>query len=790
MRLIREIRERHVMQALGVYVGACWLLIEILDRLVERYLLSPTLTDLVFWGLFSLLPAVILIAYEHGKPGKDRITRAELVGIPINLIATTGLLLSVFSGQHMGATADKVMITNAEGQQIETYIPRAGFRHSMMLFFWENQSEDSSLDWLQYAVADMLNQDLSQNPYLLTTIPYTDQQWGFYSQLVRAGYNDALDVPLSLQREIAQKHNQDYFINGDLVVRNGDFVLTARLYRPSEGQPVATFSMTGTALMTLVDRLSVALKEKLEVPSGGGRLAEDLTVADQYSNNLDAVHQYIDARTQRLIHNDFITAIDDLNAALELDPSFALAGLAKVDMLTSLGRSEEAMAMARKIEPHEHKLSGKHKDNLKALIYSLSGQSEKTNAVLQMRVELNPEDTAAYWRLANHYSWSGQLDAALQTYQKILQLDPDSDSALLQLSNLYRSRGDIDKAIDYAMRYGEQRPDDISAAIRLGSLYQDNGERELARQQFEQAALQDAGTVSPLIRLAELSARSGNTHAAEDYLRQAHQVANNPQQHSLVLAAQIRLLERQGRLHDALELLRERRTYEEQYNRPLDIVFEVDMQAVSYLLMLDQFAQADAILTAAENELQPPLDEFMQIGRAFSNILKGDEQAAQQSIARAAAVIRQFGLGHVEFQVDYARGLLAEKQHNYPECARRYQAASNKIQSSIIGSDLSGMVVEFYSYASKCMILADDLDAAVATLELGFQMDDARGELWTERARLQWTQQQLALARASLSYALAIWSQADPDYFNYKDALSLAEEMDAVKTVPKLTQAK
>jgi len=789
MQLIREIRERRVMQALGVYVGACWLLIEILDRLVERYLLSPTLTDLVFWGLFSLLPAVILIAYEHGKPGKDQITRVELVGIPINLIATTGLLMSVFSGQHMGSTADKVMITDEQGQQIETYIPKSGFRHSMMLFFWENQSNDNSLDWLQYGLTDMLTQDLSQNPFLMTSSPYTDLQWGFYSTLVRAGYNDALRVPLSLQREIAQKQNQDFFINGDLHLRNGDFVLSARLYRPSEGQPIATFSFTDAALMPLVDRLSVAVKEKLEVPSGGGRLAEDLSVAEQFSNNIDAVHKYIDARSQRLIQNDFVSAIADLDAALELDPSFALAGLAKIDMLTSLGRSAEAIAMARKIEPHEYKLSGRHKDSLKALIYTLLGEREKTNAVLQMRVKLNPDDTAAYWRLADHYNWSGQLDAALQTYEKILQMDPHSDTALLKLSNLYRSRGDIDKAIDYAMRYGEQRPDDISAAIRLGLLYQDNGERELARQQFERAALQDAGTVSPLIRLAELSARSGNTRAAEDYLFEARQVANNPQQHSLVLAARIRLLERQGRLRDALEMLQERRSYEEQYNRPLDIVFEVDMQSVNYLMMLDEFEQADALLTAAETELQPPLDEFMQIGHAFSNIKKGDKEAAQQSIARGAGVLQQFGLGHVEFQIDYARGLLAHIQHDYAECAKEYRSAINRIQTSIMGSDLSGMVVEFFGNAAECMILAGDLDAAVVALEHGFQMDDASGKLWTERARLQWIQDQPALAKASLSYALAIWSQADPDYVNYKDALRLAEEMHAVEAVPELTQA-
>ncbi len=63
-----------MLPALGVYVASCWVLIEILDRLVERYLLSPYITDIAFWGLYSMIPAVILVAWTHGKPGRDRTT--------------------------------------------------------------------------------------------------------------------------------------------------------------------------------------------------------------------------------------------------------------------------------------------------------------------------------------------------------------------------------------------------------------------------------------------------------------------------------------------------------------------------------------------------------------------------------------------------------------------------------------------------------------------------------------------------------------------------------------------
>ncbi len=54
------------------------------DQLVERYLLSPYLTDIVFWGLYSLIPAVVLVSWSYGRPGKDKATTAQKVGVPIS----------------------------------------------------------------------------------------------------------------------------------------------------------------------------------------------------------------------------------------------------------------------------------------------------------------------------------------------------------------------------------------------------------------------------------------------------------------------------------------------------------------------------------------------------------------------------------------------------------------------------------------------------------------------------------------------------------------------------------
>ena len=179
--LIREIKDRRVLPAVGFYVGSCWVLVEILDRLVERDLLSPYITDIAFWGLYSLIPAVILVAWTHGKPGKDEATTAEKVGVPINIIATLGLLITVFGGKDLGATANLVMVANEQGEQESHYVPNDAFRRRMVVFFFENQSGNPELDWLQYGVTDLLVQDITQSPFVSASHPWVNLGNGFYS---------------------------------------------------------------------------------------------------------------------------------------------------------------------------------------------------------------------------------------------------------------------------------------------------------------------------------------------------------------------------------------------------------------------------------------------------------------------------------------------------------------------------------------------------------------------------------------------------------------------------------
>jgi len=86
--LIKDLMERRVPQIIGIYLTVSWGIIQFIIWLVGEFMLSPYLPQFAFVLLLSLLPTAYLLAYFHGRPGRDKWVRTEKIGIPLNLIFT------------------------------------------------------------------------------------------------------------------------------------------------------------------------------------------------------------------------------------------------------------------------------------------------------------------------------------------------------------------------------------------------------------------------------------------------------------------------------------------------------------------------------------------------------------------------------------------------------------------------------------------------------------------------------------------------------------------------------
>jgi tetratricopeptide (TPR) repeat protein len=365
----------------------------------------------------------------------------------------------------------------------------------------------------------------------------------------------------------------------------------------------------------------------------------------------------------------------------------------------------------------------------------------------------------------------------LEVVDRVLASEPDNARALKTAAYLQQSLGNLDRATELAQRYVDRRPDDVNGYVALGDLLRDRGERAAAEAHYQEANLRGNGLVTPLLRLAELAARDGDPARAWGYTEQAAQVANSPQQHSLVLGEQARQRYRQGRLREALALMQRKRGYESEFNSLIEMVFSIDMHLLGMHLQLGDIEAGAAILDGAEPQLEAPYDDFLELGWAFVHHARGDLDAAAASLDTARRMLRQYRVDHVMHQHDFARALLAETLGDDEAAARWYRESIDHLQGSIAAGAMSGLLPELYGRLADVLVALGDWDAADDAIDAGFQLDEGCASLWASRARLQDARGQQALARASMGYAMAIWEHADSSFDLYRDAEALAARL-------------
>jgi tetratricopeptide (TPR) repeat protein len=754
-------------------------LIEILDRLVERYLLSPYLTDIAFWGLFSLLPAVILIAWTHGKPGKDQATTAEKVGVPINVIATLGLLITVFGGKDLGARADLVTLSNELGQTEKHYIPRDSYRRRMAVFFWNNKSGQSEYDWLQYGVTELLMQDLQQNPFLLVTSPWANRGNGYYLRMKQAGFDKGVGLPLNLMREIADEANRQYFAEGELSRSGSDFVIIARVWETETLTLLGEVSEQGADLLPLVDRVSSGLRTVLDVPSGTGRLAEDLPLTETYGESEKVLSQYINGRNALLFQNDWVVSNQFYDQVLKADANFVLAWFHKAINLVDQGDIPGAQKALAEAQKRDYRLPTHDKANLKAATYRLSGEQDKLGSFLRMQVKLQGS-AEAQRNLANFLYYTGRLEDAKDEFKQVQVMDAADLTAVLHLANLERATGNLPEALNYARSYLEAKPQNTQGMIFLGDLYLQSGDFEAASEQYFQAQLIEDPPLRSVLRQGLVALKQGEWGAVNDSLQQARQLDTGPAGQSAILVMQGLLEFRLGKIRQAIEVLELQTQSDELSKSPMNRVFSYTFPFVQYNLLIGEFDEAQQALDLAMESVQPPLNQFLAFSEVSLLAAQGEFDAALQAIDRGRDVIDRFKAKYIEFQIPLSEAIVAAERGDFPLAAEKFSRAIEQAERSTAGGELLFRLSDIYGACADMYVRSGDLKKAQVFLDQAFAHDPSEPSLWVARARLQKERGMEEMASASINYALAIWKEADPEYRHYREALEFRDSLSIV----------
>jgi tetratricopeptide (TPR) repeat protein len=661
--------ERRVPQILGLYLGTSWVIVEFITLLVDRFALSPHLIELGMVVLGTLIPTVVLVAYYHGRPGRQEWAVAEKIGIPANFLVAAAVVFFVFSERPLGATTTFVTLETEAGETVEREVPRSEFRKRVLLFGFENQSGDSALDWMQLGLRIGLLLDLDQDAYL-----QVESQDRLQVNLERVGFPAGIGLDVPLMASLARELHQDHFVFGSFTDSGGELTVSVSLYETRRQRQVAEHTFVGSDALRLVDQMSVQLRRDLEVPERHIEDTADLPVAGIISESPEAFRHISRAIHEMISSNDWPAARDHLERSLAADPAsvVALHELAVVYLV--LNEREKADSLSQVALRYLYKLPENWQYDVRYFYYSnFEPDPDKRLRIAETKVRLFPDDLDGHLMLVQEYALRNQPDEVIAEYERILEIDPSQREYIREIGGVYYGKGELERALEYYDRYAEIAPDDYSAYRQLGVIYAAMGEHERARSYFEQALVLDPDNPWLMGDLAAAQFNLGNFEESLSGFEEAVSTATVPADRA---SAHSRLSDHyklRGQLSRAIEQ-KQLEWVESEKSHPASLVFtESRLPSLGLFAMAGEQEQAFEMLRRAEEELSAPFNRSIPLGYLDVYLELGDADAAERALAEVEAWIEAEQAERRRDLVLNARGRIQALRGAYEEALDNYR---------------------------------------------------------------------------------------------------------------------
>ncbi len=776
--MLASLVKRRVPHILGLYLGGCWVAVEFVNFLTERYLLSDALTDLTLVALFAMVPAVAMMAWFHGTPGKDQAPKIEKVFVPLNVVAMVALAATLFYGKELGATATEVTAIDETGQVVTRMAPKQSFRRKLAVFFFASDDDDADLDWLQYGLPVMLQRDLEQDAFVSTWSPFDGYEQSGMLSLQRAGFNDGLGAPLPLMRQIAQRRSVPALLTGRFARSDGGFAIEAEIHWTNNSRPTVQIAVQGRDPMEAVDELTVEIKRVLEVPSVARSMMADLPVSEHFTTSIEAVRAYSNALVNSAIRNDLEAAEKHWLAATAEDPAFSAAHLQRGIKAFHSGQTESARPAIQAARQHDYKLLPDEQFVLKALEYSMDGQANKVTSVYQTWSELYPDDFDAQTQLAfSQLFGDNNVDGAIATFERMRQLAPTEYWLLTQLSNLYSIKGDASKALSLLSEYSEARPQDYTPWLFSGYLRLAGNDLVGARADLSRAAVMSSGRVDPVLALADLNLREGLYDEAQARIDDARSIASAPRQDAAVVSAQINYFRQRGMLTEMVNSINELYQIDTAYRTPINLMM------MSYVDYIEAFVHAGedesvlARLAQFEGQFQAPLSELVQVGYLRYYLAAGDLEKSRIAAGRVRSFIAAINREDMLYTNDLAQARIHELSGDLPAAIVAMRSCIEQFERSVQSVEGVGERLLLQTVLADYLRLNGELDDSASVLQNILKGHPARPNANLILAKVFLARGDSESANKHLEVALQAWTDAREDYSYAREARELAEAL-------------
>jgi eukaryotic-like serine/threonine-protein kinase len=393
--------------------------------------------------------------------------------LPVAASALVALVLGAGAAFYMGGRGGA-----AEGDG----------RSSIAVFYFDNLTGDTRLDWLRSGLTDMLVTNLSQSPAL--RVLSTSR---LYQLLEEAGSLEATTTSARVVAAVARRAETGTALVGSFVRAGSKIRIQAQLQDPATGEVLASERVEGDAeegLFTLVDELTRRIRNRLELKAlaaGSESRIEAVT-----TSSVEAYRDFV----QGMNHHERLEEHEArafLERAVARDPGFAMAQ-AKLSVIhANLGDMPKAREYAARALERAERLPPAERYYIEGRYYSLDPTTfNKAIAAYQAAVDAVPDQTAARNNLAQLLIYSRRYGEALVHLEELRRRGFTFPGTWMSLAEAYVASGQPGKAEQALVEYVQQYPDRAAGYENLAQYLTARGRYDEALRAYDRVGQLDS----------------------------------------------------------------------------------------------------------------------------------------------------------------------------------------------------------------------------------------------------------------------------------------------------------
>jgi tetratricopeptide (TPR) repeat protein len=590
----------------------------------------------------------------------------------------------------------------------------------------------------------------------------------FRLQLQKAGFTDWFQAPWNLKRKIAEDANVDYFVTGSYTLEDEVWVVSLQLYETQSGRLVIEKEHRNQDLFVLADGASVDVRRNIGLPEGHIQTNQDLPVAEMFTRSMPALKDYCGGIYLALFQQDWMGSVRLFENATIEDSTFAWGHLTCYQVFQVTNVPDKADPAMRAAMQHSYRLPERMQFVLKASYYEHTQDPKKLLGVLQMWVELYPNDIEAREILAQVRMSRNERQLAIEQIETILEIDPSRTEFLQAIAGLYVDMGDFERGVQYYESYLEKDPADAEACHRLGTVYEIQGQYNEARKHYEKALVIDPNQAIVLVDLGDIESKLNNDQAALEKWDEALELAVTPQDRARIYRSVRNFHSSRGQIEKSIELLQMHWVEQAKFLPPVAVHSE-KLGDLCFFVWAGRSEEAFEIIEAAEAALVPPYDGFLPYGYVCIYVEMDDPDKTEEALKQLNTYIDTHNLGHLRGEAYWAEGEMEEDRGNYEAAIESYRRQLREDPT----------VVLIHRSIGRCQRKLGQYEAAKSSFEKPLKIYPNNALTNYEMALVYHEMGDQAKAMEHLRRAMVRWDNADAVYKPAQEARATLAEWES-----------